>query len=525
MKVYLVWGFLGSGKTTLINYLLSVGCFSAKKVVVLENESGSESVDGEILRAHRYTVVDVKGGCVCCTLCLKLMEVLQNIKEQYAPEIVLIESSGIASLEDMKSIPGLSVDGVLSVLDVMQYDFLMKLNPAFYRRQFYFSSVVFLTKTEHATEEQVERIIQNLWAFQPLLHIVRDYPEMKKLSWEVFEKVWREQQPMCLPVMRKTDIPQFDRQTYYIESPLDRDFWGEGFMNLNALFGGDVIRAKGMVEIEDEKWEKLDYAGGSMGRETVSGYFSGKKPFFSAWKTVGEEKNTVHWLPLFINAMELSCSVEELVLTDKSLCGYLGFDRSSLDAEVLKMLSRLKTEALDICVPRIGIRFVTGNKMDKEHLLVGGITFKPSYIIAKTLQDADFYVLMLSTVGKELDEWIERKRKSGDVMEAFIADGIGSALAEAIVECGQQKVEKILQQWGLNVSNAYSPGYCDWNVAEQKLFFSLLPEHFCSIQLTDSCLMLPIKSVSSLLGAGPRIQKKAYGCEICKNKNCYKRRI
>ena len=68
MDVYLVWGFLGSGKTTLINHLLSISLFKGQKVVVLENESGKESVDGEMLRLSQYTVVDVKGGCVCCTV-------------------------------------------------------------------------------------------------------------------------------------------------------------------------------------------------------------------------------------------------------------------------------------------------------------------------------------------------------------------------------------------------------------------------------------------------------------------------
>lgn len=524
MKVYLVWGFLGSGKTTLINYLLSADFFSDKKLVVLENESGCESVDGEILRTHHYTVVDVMGGCVCCTLRLKLMEVLQNIKERYAPDVVLIESSGIASLEDMKSIPGLPIDGAVSVLDVLQYDFLMKLNPTFYRRQFYFSSVVFLTKTEKADGEQVERIVRNLWAFQPLLHIVRDYKELDKSSWQAFEKVWEEQKSMYLPVMRKADIPRFERQTYYAESPVDKDFFGESFLHLNALFGRDVMRAKGFLEGEDKNWIKFDYAGGYISHEVIVGLSGNRDTCFSAWRNADEKKVETHWISFFMNAMELPCSAAELVLTDESLCENLGFDISLLNTEVAEMLSRLKKEALSICAPRLGIRFVTGKKIDKEHLLVGGITFKPSYIITKALQDADFYVLMLSTVGKELDEWMEGKRLSGDVMEAFIADGIGSALAEAIVAYGRQKVEEVLQQWGLNAGNAYSPGYCDWNVSEQKLFFSLLPKDFCGVRLTDSCLMLPIKSVSSLIGAGPRMQKKAYGCAICKNKNCYKRK-
>ena len=99
MKVYLVWGFLGAGKTTLINYLLSTDFFQKKKVVILENESGHESVDSKMLQSYKYTVVDMKGGCVCCTLRLKLVETLRKIENEYNPDIVWMESSGLASLE------------------------------------------------------------------------------------------------------------------------------------------------------------------------------------------------------------------------------------------------------------------------------------------------------------------------------------------------------------------------------------------------------------------------------------------
>ena len=61
-------------------------------------------------------------------------------------------------------------------------------------------------------------------------------------------------------------------------------------------------------------------------------------------------------------------------------------------------------------------------------------------------------------------------------------------------------------------------------MAEQRIFFSMLPDGFCGISLTDSCLMLPIKSVSALVGIGGNIEKKPYGCAICRKKDCFKRK-
>lgn len=525
MKVYLVWGFLGAGKTTLINYLLSTSFFQKKKVVILENESGSESVDGKMLQSYQYTVVDMKGGCVCCTLRLKLVETLRKIEQEYNPDVVWMESSGLASLEELRSIPGLSFDGVISVLDVMQYAFLMKLNPVFYRRQFYFSSIVFLTKTDKMKSEQVENIVHDLWSFQPLLHVVRDYKEMQYADWLSFKKIWKEQQTLFLPAIRSQAIPQFNTYTFYLDTPVDWDFWENDFVRLNHLFGGEIVRAKGIISDSQGIRRKYDFVDGCMKSEELPGIYTDNYSFLSIWWNATAEHSPNSWLSFFLNAQELSCSATGLDLKDESLCEFLGFDLSVLNPDLADILYRLKKEALAVCKPRLGIRFVTGNKIDKSHLKVGGISFQPSYIITKVLQNVDFYILMVSTVGEELDSWIEAERETGDVVEAFIADGIGSALAESIVDYGQKEVGRLLQQWGLNTSNAYSPGYCDWDVSEQKMFFSLLPNAFCGIHLTDSCLMLPIKSVSSLIGVGVETRKKAYGCAICKNKNCYKRKI
>ena len=115
MDIYLVWGFLGSGKTTLINHLLS-GYLKEKKVVVLENESGKESVDGSFLKSRQFSVVDMKAGCICCTLRLKLVESLHEISRLYNPDVVLIEPSGLASLEELQRIPNLNLSGVISLL-------------------------------------------------------------------------------------------------------------------------------------------------------------------------------------------------------------------------------------------------------------------------------------------------------------------------------------------------------------------------------------------------------------------------
>jgi hypothetical protein len=73
---------------------------------------------------------------------------------------------------------------------------------------------------------------------------------------------------------------------------------------------------------------------------------------------------------------------------------------------------------------------------------------------------------------------------------------------------------------GLHITNRYSPGYCDWDIREQKKLFELLPENFCGISLLDSMLMKPIKSISGFIGIGSNVTFNRYTCNYCKDRNC-----
>ncbi|HJH70993.1 MAG TPA: cobalamin biosynthesis protein CobW [Bacteroidaceae bacterium] len=523
MEIYLVWGFLGSGKTTLINHLLSISSFKGKRIVILENESGRESVDGEVLRSLQCTVVDLKGGCMCCTLRMKLVEILHELEKQYQPNVVLIESSGLASLEEMKRIPGLFLSGVLTVLDVLQYDFLMKLNPLHYKRQFYFSSVVFLTKTAMCEKIKVDAITQDLLSYQPSLYIVSDYRELSDKGWQQIWEIVKERRHLFLPVLRNNKAPMFDTETFYLTSPVDTIFFTDDFSMLNKLFGDTIVRAKGLIKMADNNWRKFDFVNGRMDSIAVYDYQSQGNGFLTIWWDSSTDINPNLWLPYFLNAIEINCSVHNLKFDDKVLYRFLGFKEESLDEGLTTIIQKLKKEALDLCLPRIGIRFLTGKKIDNEHLHIGGKTFTPAKVITQILQDAEFYVMVLVSTGYEFDEWMNQKRTSGDIIEGFVADGIGSTLTDAVVRYAQSEIEVYLKRWSIKVSNTYSPGYCDWDVAEQNIFFSLLPDLFCGVNLTESSLMLPIKSVSTFMGAGLEIEKKAYGCAICSKKDCYKR--
>lgn len=176
-----VYGFLGAGKTTLVNHLARE-VLPRRRIVVIENESGRESVDGELLRSRGLDVVDLRAGCVCCTLRGELAAAVERIEREAEPEILILEPSGIGALEELLQIPGFTPDAVVTLVDVERFDLLMRLNREFYLRQFRLSPVLLLTKCDKAGRQQTERVRRELEAIHP--------QALVSAAWHTLDAAW-----------------------------------------------------------------------------------------------------------------------------------------------------------------------------------------------------------------------------------------------------------------------------------------------------------------------------------------------
>lgn len=155
---------------------------------------------------------------------------------------------------------------------------------------------------------------------------------------------------------------------------------------------------------------------------------------------------------------------------------------------------------------------------------INKVMLHPHRKITGYMKDAEKIAVFISTAGDGFTRFTEKYNKEGEYLKSYIVDIFGSFIAEKTIDYIQKNLENEMQDFGLHISNRYSPGYCNWEVKDQKQLFDLLPDNECNILLTDSCLMLPIKSVSGIIGIGPDIKKKSYACEICENKTCVYRK-
>ena len=184
----------------------------------------------------------------------------------------------------------------------------------------------------------------------------------------------------------------------------------------------------------------------------------------------------------------------------------------------------LKKEIAVRCRPRCLYAFFEASPATKNHIGIGGVELHTGAVITPYLLDADRYVLFIATAGQEFEQFQHEVKSSGDILQEFLLDSLGSAIAEAVVREVCSKVENYVLPLGYGVSHPYSPGYCGWHVTQQKFLFSLLPEQPCGVRLSESSLMSPIKSVSGVIAVGERIVKRKYGCELCGKADCYKNR-
>ena len=150
--------------------------------------------------------------------------------------------------------------------------------------------------------------------------------------------------------------------------------------------------------------------------------------------------------------------------------------------------------------------------------------FDMGRIILRQLRGAEAYALFICTAGAAYEAYQRGLQQQGDMLRVYIADALGSVIAEHCADRMEDCLQESIGKLGWQHTNRFSPGYCGWHVSQQQLLFPLFHGHTCGVCLTDSSLMLPIKSVSGIIGVGSRVGRQDYACRLCDFQKCYKRR-
>ena len=217
--------------------------------------------------------------------------------------------------------------------------------------------------------------------------------------------------------------------------------------------------------------------------------------------------------------IERSFQITPEELPEKEVWFAMGYKDAVPDQGIRDLVLELRDQLVPKTTLRYMYQIVEAEKLSPRQVRMGGITFTPEGIISSYLKGMTHALLFIGTAGWEYDRAKEALKADGDIVADFIADSIGTVLAEMTVSQIEKDYDDIR-----TLSMPYSPGYCNWDIREQHLLFSLFPEKPCGVILSETSLMAPEKSVSGFFALGKDLQRQPYHCQICKNTKCYKRR-
>ena len=173
-KIDIISGFLGAGKTTLIQKLLA-GAYPGEKLVLIENEFGEISIDGGFLKDSGVQISEMSSGCICCSLVGDFTQALKDVQAQFHPDRILIEPSGVGKLSDVVAaventaaqVPELKLNCFVTVADAAKVKAYLKNFGEFYEDQVRTAGAILLSRTQNLPQDRLDRAVALLRELNP----------------------------------------------------------------------------------------------------------------------------------------------------------------------------------------------------------------------------------------------------------------------------------------------------------------------------------------------------------------------
>ena len=280
MKIDIISGFLGAGKTTLIRKLIEEE-LCKENIAIIENEYGEVGIDGKILKNDDVKVREITSGCICCTIMGDFKNAIQDIVKEYKPTRILIEPSGVAKLSEvLKQIKDMKIKVNIQavVIDVLNFELYISNFGEFYTNQILNAKTVVLSRTQLISDSQISQILKAI----------------KKINSKcsIITTPWEEISAKRILEVAENKIKNLEKEVDLLKKPLNNTHliknyinkeesevkdifqnWGEETAKIftknevqeilkkfnSSKDLGFVIRAKGIVQVENNKWIKFDY--------------------------------------------------------------------------------------------------------------------------------------------------------------------------------------------------------------------------------------------------------------------------
>lgn len=293
VKVDIISGFLGAGKTTLIKKLI-LEEYIDEKVVVIENEFGKVNIDGEVLKGSGIIVQEITAGCICCSHDGDLIESIEEVVKKFSPDRIIVEPTGVARLSEVlascrnsKYLELIEVNNVITIVDVKRFKLSVSYSKEFIDNQIRATKSILFSKTTGVRDEAVQEVIDYIKKINHSANIINVEWD-KVIAGEIINAV--EQKSDSIEDDRKNLGKIIGGRIY--PSNLDHQFstWefeSNNYFNRekikdifdmisNKLEYGSVIRGKGILKKAEGGFLKFDFVSGDLTFEEYDFQDTGK---------------------------------------------------------------------------------------------------------------------------------------------------------------------------------------------------------------------------------------------------------
>ncbi|WP_297439247.1 GTP-binding protein, partial [uncultured Clostridium sp.] len=271
MKIDIISGFLGSGKTTLIKKLLDEELYK-EKIAIIENEYGEVAIDGNLLRGDKVEVTEITSGCICCNIKGDFKDSISEIVSKYNPDRIIVEPTGVAKLSEIISsvkeakVSNAKINMITTVVDVNNFSNYLNNFGEFYKNQIVNANVVLLSRVSSISDLEISNICEEIRKINKTANIITT--DLKDISAKRIIEVGEVPREKIKAAFKKSTMVKCGTVRIVHNANDTFENWGTetsklfdeiDLKNLLSKLSkentyGKILRAKGILPTKTGKW-------------------------------------------------------------------------------------------------------------------------------------------------------------------------------------------------------------------------------------------------------------------------------
>jgi G3E family GTPase len=272
VTIDIISGFLGSGKTTLINKILP-DLVRTGRLALIENEFGEIGIDGQLFKNSGIEIREVSGGCICCSLFGNFVSAMRKLISQFQPERIIVEPSGVGKLTDVLNAvnavgekEAIKINMLIAVVDPLKYEMYSQMFGEFFQNQIQTAQTVILSRTQLADKEDIAKTVNAI--------------KQKNVKAKIMTAPWKQLTggqiitiaEICQAKINNTIKNGFEIAHHHnvnkgiwvwsatIQKKYTREEFRQKLSKLHDIDTyGTIVRGKGFFQTSDDDWLQYDY--------------------------------------------------------------------------------------------------------------------------------------------------------------------------------------------------------------------------------------------------------------------------